>query len=363
MIRDSAYIHRVSSLLQKFKSTGGDRFSFRCPYCGDSKKDPDKTRGCFKPAPYDSSKLIFKCFNCDISRSFKSFLRDIDESIYRDYLRESVKSRGSFSDSADYDEGFWSMPAKGSADPIRKWALPEDFFTPLLDLPDEHEARVYIAGRKVPEECQTRIWFTSDFRSVSNNLDREKFAKPGQIWPESRVVLPCMEMDGSRMSAFQGRSLEKDAKVRYIMIRNDPQGTRLFGLDSVNPSSTVMVLEGPIDTFFVKNSIALCGASVSVEIPVKDRIFYLDQEPRNPQIVGRLYSLVESGERICILPDEFSEKDANEIHIEMGLSRSELYNLAVEHSYSGLRAKLKLSRWAVSARQSQNNPRKEKHDR
>lgn len=233
---------------------------------------------------------------------------------------------------------------------------------PLTSLHVMHAARAYIRQRKVPQDQLERMWYTDDFRSISNNLDKEKFSKPGQIWPESRIILPCMEMDGSRMSAMQGRSLEPDAKVRYIMIRIDKDGTRLFGLERSDPTSTAIVLEGPIDTFFVENSIALCGASVSVEIPLKDRIFYLDQEPRNPQIVQRLYDLAEKGERICILPDEFSEKDANEIHIEMGLSRSELYNLAVEHSYSGQRARLKLSRWAV-ATQSQFNPRKGKHDR
>ena len=42
---DSKYIGLVSPRLQKFKKVKNNLFNFRCPICGDSKKNKTKTRG------------------------------------------------------------------------------------------------------------------------------------------------------------------------------------------------------------------------------------------------------------------------------------------------------------------------------
>ena len=42
---DAKYISLVSARLGKFKRTKNNLYTFRCPYCGDSKKNKNKTRG------------------------------------------------------------------------------------------------------------------------------------------------------------------------------------------------------------------------------------------------------------------------------------------------------------------------------
>ena len=42
---DNKYIGLLSTRLQKFKKVKANLFNFRCPLCGDSQKNKNKTRG------------------------------------------------------------------------------------------------------------------------------------------------------------------------------------------------------------------------------------------------------------------------------------------------------------------------------
>ena len=42
---DTKYINLASASLQKYKKVKNGLWTFRCPYCGDSKKNKNKTRG------------------------------------------------------------------------------------------------------------------------------------------------------------------------------------------------------------------------------------------------------------------------------------------------------------------------------
>ena len=68
---DAKYISLVSARLGKFKRTKNNLYTFRCPYCGDSKKNKNKTRGYLYQVKTDFN---FKCHNCGLSRSFTNFL-------------------------------------------------------------------------------------------------------------------------------------------------------------------------------------------------------------------------------------------------------------------------------------------------
>ena len=85
---DSKYLNLASSQLQKFKKVKPGLWTFRCPYCGDSKKHKNKTRGYVFQAKGDH---VYKCHNCGISRSFANFLKEQNEDLYNEYLLERYK--------------------------------------------------------------------------------------------------------------------------------------------------------------------------------------------------------------------------------------------------------------------------------
>ena len=82
---DSKYIGLVSSRLQKFKRVKDNLYNFRCPICGDSQKNKNKTRGYIYQVKNNTN---FKCHNCGASMSFNNFVKTIDPTLHKQYTLE-----------------------------------------------------------------------------------------------------------------------------------------------------------------------------------------------------------------------------------------------------------------------------------
>ena len=85
---DTKYISLASAQLQKCKKVKNGLWTFRCPYCGDSKKNKNKTRGYIFQAKGDH---VFKCHNCGVTRSLSNFLKDNVPHVYDEYVMERYK--------------------------------------------------------------------------------------------------------------------------------------------------------------------------------------------------------------------------------------------------------------------------------
>ena len=71
---DVKYIHLISARLEKYKRVKPNLYNFRCPICGDSKKNKSKARGYIYSAKRDAN---FKCHNCGAGMTFNSFLKTL----------------------------------------------------------------------------------------------------------------------------------------------------------------------------------------------------------------------------------------------------------------------------------------------
>ena len=85
---DLKFINDISSRLTLFKKKGDYLFNFRCPHCGDSKKNKTKARGFFYRVKND---MFFKCHNCGTGQSLANFIKFIDPKLYEEYLLERYK--------------------------------------------------------------------------------------------------------------------------------------------------------------------------------------------------------------------------------------------------------------------------------
>ena len=88
MFLDAKYINLVSPQLVKFAKKKSDLYTFRCPYCGDSQKHRNKTRGYFYRKRND---FFYKCHNCGIGRTFTNFLKDQAPLLHDEYILERYK--------------------------------------------------------------------------------------------------------------------------------------------------------------------------------------------------------------------------------------------------------------------------------
>ena len=117
---------------------------------------------------------------------------------------------------------------------------------------------------------------------------------------------------------------------------------KIYGLDNIKTGETVYVTEGPFDSTFISNSIAMCGADGDVnKWGITNPVWIYDNEPRNRQIVERLATTISRGDRVVIFPKNILEKDINDMY----LSGQNVQRVVESNIYQGLEAKLKLNDW------------------
>jgi len=316
---DSKYIGLVSSRLQKFKRVKSDLYNFRCPICGDSTRNKNKARGYFYLVKNNTN---FKCHNCGASLSFNNFLKQIDATLHKQYTLEKFK------------EGH---TGKGFVVEAPKLEFKKPVFKRKIDLPKASEvpvAKEYLEKRKLNPE---KFYFADKFKEWTNT-QKVTFDTIGR--DESRIIIPMYDKSNNFIG-FQGRSLVPNS-VKYITVMLDEEAPKIYGLDSINEELPIYVVEGPFDSTFVSNSVALCGSDGDVRcIEGSDIIFVYDNEPRNREIVNRIDKCISRGESVIIWPNGIIEKDIN----DMVLAGHDIMNVLKSNTYSGLEAKVKFNNW------------------
>jgi hypothetical protein len=122
----------------------------------------------------------------------------------------------------------------------------------------------------------------------------------------------------------------------------DENAPKIYGLDEIEKSKTVYITEGPFDSTFITNSIAMCGADGDLDKwGISNRVWIYDNEPRNRDIVSRISKCVDNGEKVVIWNTNIHQKDIN----DMVLSGLDVQNVIELNTYSGLEAKLKFNTW------------------
>jgi predicted RNA-binding Zn-ribbon protein involved in translation (DUF1610 family) len=323
---DVKYIALVSSHLLRFEKKKEGLYNFRCPYCGDSQKRQDKARGYLFKVKND---FVYKCHNCGVGRTFTNFLKDQNSTLHEQYVMER------------YKEGLTGKNTQ-TKDPEFKFTKPvfikseQDInLQRISELNTEHPARVYLESRKI--EDLTYFYYCPKFKEWTNQ-QKETFKDMRGDGP--RIILPLYTAD-KKLFGFQGRSLSKTAKLRYITVILDENHPKVFGLDRVNTNETIFITEGPFDSMFLTNSIAMCGSDVNLGNSDYKLVYIFDNEPRNAQIVRRIETAIETQQRVVIWPSDILQKDIN----DMVLDGHDVQKVVESNIYQGLEAKLKLNIW------------------
>ena len=316
---DSKYIGLVSSRLQKFKRVKSHLYNFRCPICGDSQKHKNKARGYIYQVKNNSN---FKCHNCGASMSLNNFLKTMDTTLHKQYTLEKFK------------EGHTGRNFVAE-EPMFTFKKP--VFKSKLDLPkasEDPDAKRYLEKRKLNPE---KFYFTDSFKRWTNTK-KQTFDTIGR--DESRIIIPIYNQDKD-LIGFQGRSLISNS-VKYITVMLEDEAPKIYGLDTINEDLPIYVVEGPFDSTFVNNSVALCGSDGDLGyFKGSDTILVYDNEPRNREIVNRIGKCIDRGEKVVIWPSGIEEKDIN----DMVLSGHDVMSMIKLNTYSGLEAKVKFNSW------------------
>ena len=315
---DVKYINLISSRFKKFKKVKNNLYNFRCPICGDSQSNKNKARGYLYQVKNNTN---FKCHNCGINISFNNFLKQIDTTIHKQYTFEKFKE-GNTGKNFSVEE------------PVFKFESPK--FKPKLNLlkaSENHDAKEYLENRNLNPY---KFYYTNKFKEWVNSL-KQTFNTTSK--DEPRIIIPLFYQN--MLVGFQGRALGP-SKIKYITIMLDDDAPKIYGLDEVQKDKTVYVTEGPFDSTFISNSIALCGADGDVDKwGIGNPVWIYDNEPRNTEILSRISRVIEMGQKVVIWPSTIKEKDIN----DMILSGLNVQSVIESNTYSGLEAKLKFTTW------------------
>ena len=315
---DSKFISLISPKLQKFKRVKSDLYNFRCPICGDSKKNKSKMRGYLYAMKAD---VNFKCHNCGASMTFSSFIKHLDPVIHKQYVFERFK-QGTTGRATVVEE------------PKFHFEVPK--FKTKIKLPKASEnprADGYLTARKLDS---TQFYYAEQFKKFVNTL---KPTFDDTRYDEERIIIPLYYE--KNLIGLQGRSLGP-SKVKYITVMINDDAPKIYGLDNIRKDAPVYITEGPFDSTFIRNSIAMCGADANVDRwGISNPVWIYDNEPRNIEIVRRIGNTIDSGDSIVIWPNNIDDKDIN----DMVMSGLDVQSVIESNTYSGLEAKLKFNTW------------------
>ena len=326
---DDKYIGLISPRLEKFKRVKAGLYNFRCPYCGDSQKHKNKARGYIYQVKADYN---FKCHNCGASRSFTYFLKDRDKPLYDQYVMERYSSGLTGKSTVTPEPEFKFEKPKFKSNDIC------DELDKISALNKTHSARCYLVNRGIKEEDLRQFYYCPNFKEWTNKHKRTFDSIKND---EARIIIPLRDSE-SNLFGYQGRSLDPKAKMRYITIMLKENLPKIYGLDRIEQDKTVYVVEGPFDSTFVKNSIAMCGSDSSLaHLKTCNIVYVYDNEPRNKEIVNRIEKCVRDDKRVVIWPNNIKQKDIN----DMVLAGHDIMSILKNSTYSGLEGTLKLTHW------------------
>lgn len=332
---DVKFANMLGPRLRNFKHKGEYLWNYSCNVCGDSSKNKIKARGYIYKI---KTGLFVKCHNCGYSTNIGNFIKYTDSNLYEEYVLENYKESG-------LPRQSHKSPEIAIPDIIRTSSKTLTFLSTLKSidqLEPEHPARVYVERRKIPHDKLSLLYFAPKFFKFVNTALPDKIKTLAKEHP--RLIIPFFK-DG-KCFAFQGRAFGKE-DPKYYTIKVDEAEEKVYGLDRIDHTKRVYIVEGPLDSLFIPNCIAVTGSSFNTPVieSLKDSstVVY-DNEPRSKELTKLIEKTIEQGYNVCLWPDFVHEKDINEM-ILAGKTSEEILNIIDSNTFNGVEAMLKFSQW------------------
>ena len=332
IVTDTTYLMQLSPRLDRFKKVRDFLWNFRCPHCGDSQRNKTKARGYVYRKKTD---LFYKCHNCGMGQSVGNLIKDIDPSLHKRYVMERYKA-GETGQRKTKTPEFKFEPPKFKP---KKTVI---HLPSIGSLPKEHYARVYYENRKIPNQFMDKIFFAEDFKQWAQSVCQVDYSSLTQ--GEPRLLIPFFD-EQNKLIGAQGRALQ-NSKVRYVTVKVHENSQKIFGLERWKSEDHTYLVEGPIDSLFLPNCLAMAGADVrdmNLFNKQKTTIIF-DNEPRNRQIVRKMFHALSNGWRVAIL--NIVPKDINEM-VLAGMTNDKILEIINRNTYSGQRGRWELQQWKV----------------
>lgn len=330
---DQKYVGTLSVRLGKFTRKGNYLYNFRCPICGDSQTNLNKTRGYLFA---QKGGMFYKCHNCTVSMTFGNLIKSVDPTLYKEYCLDRYKA-GETGRKPHKEHSFIFKPVKFSSNRENNF---KGILKNLTEVSENNEALLYVKSRMISIEKYKQLFYVEDISTMKTFAPEyeEKLTTN-----EPRLVLPFYD-EANELVGFSCRALRGE-KQRYIVIKIK-DSSMIYNLNSIDKTQTIYVTEGPIDSLFLPNAVAVGNSNLKLALKHVDGVLVYDNEPRNREIVREMKRAIEDDAKICIWPKNTQGKDINDM-ILSGKTQNEILNTINKNTFFGPQALLEFNNWKM----------------
>jgi DNA primase len=300
-------------------------YNAECPVCKEG-KSAGRSRRLF----YFPSKQYFYCHNCCRSWRTLDWVKEVTNLTVTEILKQNrLKTQ--------------EIPAK-----VKKFKsqiinqelpdLPEN----SIDITDEFQYDFFKENkfiRLAKDYCEQRRLFTAI------NSCKKFFVSIEDKIHKNRLIIPFFDQN-NKIISYQTRALTNNQFPRYLTKFGEKGVFNIANIQSSIPY--VFVFEGPIDSMFVQNGVAIAALSPTqkqqamLQNLIGYQIIYVfDNDKNNIQTAKKIQKHVKDNKRIFIWPKELQKyKDFNEICCQLQYDEIP-WQFIVKHSAKGIEAEVK----------------------
>jgi len=249
-----------------------DYYNFRCHICGDSQKSKSKKRGYILK---NKTPWMYYCHNCYYKKPVIFWMKEFFPSYYKDYFKEvlgrndnkkkrdlpNIKARRTRKRSTEQDQTKFFVHIKSGVTPLFAKAIR------------------FCIDRNIPEDVWSK-WYVAT----------------GEMY-RNRLIIPFYD-DKGKIYYYQGRSLYDYMTPKYLSRAGNYNS--IYNYYLVDREKPVTVLEGPIDSIFVENSVAVTGVKIyddNLKI-FKQKRFLIDYDCETFDTKKKTIELLTKGEYV-----------------------------------------------------------------
>lgn len=289
-------------------------YNASCPICREGNSWGKKKRLFY----YPKTESLY-CFNCQKSWSNLGWLSEITGQSYEEIISENK--------SEDFSKEIKSIELKKELilpslpydsinilDPIQqKYYKNNRYFNKALD---------YVKERKLDSAInRSKTYYISFTDKVHKN----------------RLIIPFYDLS-NKIIFYQTRALD-GTEPRYLGKMGHDK--TVFGIQNIDQDlDYIFLFEGPIDSMFVKNGVAVCGLTLTKtqkeqlnSFPFHKRIWVIDNIAitKDDQTKQKVLNLLNDSENVFKWPN-IKYKDFNEIAMDKDLNEID-YNFILKNLY------------------------------
>lgn len=327
-IVNKIYTHAKRPIRQRYNRS----INFECPICKEGSSAGKKRRGYFF-----EDKSYFFCHNCNTSWSPVKWIQEVSRLSYREIMAEAEEYSGSLDDVIRTST---RMADVGKRQSNTIATLPKD----CINLADPTQVDFY----KSDSTVQAGLNYIAARRlDTAVNRARTYYVTLVDDSFTDRLIIPFLDETG-QIIYYQGRDITGTSDIRYKSKPGDKAS--VFGIDRIDPSlSHIFIFEGPIDSMFIRNGVAVCGIRLTERqqqqldcFRLYQKVWVLDNQLDNDHVYKRYEELINDGETVMFWPDSYREfKDLNAVCVKYGVDQVSP-EFILKNSYKGMAAEMKL---------------------